>query len=446
MIHRLQKRFIAVTMLAVFLVLVILIGAVNIVNYRSIGRRSDTVIETIVENRGMYPVPRPRGGEWHHDKKEENKNPNDHWDSRYELDRGDPPSMFERWRYFLHPGEWKEMPYEVRYFAIYLDNQTNKLLEINSEKIHSVLEEQAIKMAKQLAKGRKTKGYYNNFRFRVVTEGRVTMVVCLERTRELSNFYTFLTISITLSVVALLLVWLLVYLFSKRAVRPIAESYEKQKEFITNAGHELKTPLAIIQSCTDVVEMENGESKWTGGIHEQVDRLSKMTEELVTLSRMDESAMNIDKRKLNFSELAVKTLEPFTLMAEDQGKKLQLDIAPNVLMKGNERTLKQLCSVLADNAVKYSRPHSEIRIALQKKGHRVYFGTDNEAEGLKKGSYNHLFDRFYRGDTSHNTETGGYGIGLSMAQSIVQGHGGKITAVSRTGEKLEILAVMPDDL
>lgn len=272
------------------------------------------------------------------------------------------------------------------------------------------------------------------------------MVICLERTRELSNYYTFLTASIFMSLLALLLVFILVRVFSRRAVRPIAESYEKQKEFITNAGHELKTPLAIIQSCTDVVEMENGESKWTQGIHDQVGRLSTMTEELVTLSRMDESAMNLEKRRMNYSDVAEKTLEPFALLAEEQGKTLHLKIAPDVELMGNERTLKQLCSILADNAVKYSCEGSDICIALKKKGHKVTLETRNRADGLKKGNYSHLFDRFYRGDTSHNSEKAGYGIGLSMAQSIVQGHGGKITAVSRDGESLEIIAVIPDDL
>lgn len=456
MIQRLQKRFIAVTMLAVFLVLVVLIGAMNVINYQSIAKRSDTVIDTIVEHQGMYPMPQ---NQWEHHrdkedhdkhKKEEHKKDDDrpgyHWDNRHEMGSGPQQGVFQQWRYFLHPDEWKELPFEIRYFSIYLNADTHKVMGINSEKIHSVSEAEAVQLAKDLASGRKSHGYRNNFRFRVLKEGGVIMVVCLERTRELSNFYTFLTTSILISVLALLLIFILVYLFSRRAVRPVAESYEKQKEFITNAGHELKTPLAIIESCTEVVEMENGESKWTGGIHEQVKRLSTMTEELVTLSRMDESAMNIDKRKLDFSEIAQRTLEPFLLMAEEQGKTLTLDIEPGVIMKGNERTLKQLCSILTDNAIKYSRDGSEIYIALKKKGHKVTLESKNESDGLKKGNYSHLFDRFYRGDTSHNTRTGGYGIGLSMAQSIVQGHGGRITAVSRDGETLEISAVMPDDL
>lgn len=458
MIQRLQKRFIAVTMLAVFLVLLVLIGVVNIVNYQSIAKRADSVITTIVEHQGIYPMPRNQWEPPHHDKKndqhgghkdehrKEEERPGYHWDNRHELPPGEQKGIFQQWRYFLRPEDWRELPFEIRYFSIYMNTKTGKVMGINSEKIHSVSETEAVQLAKELASGRKDRGYRNNFRFRVMKEGNITMVVCLERTRELSNFYTFLTTSILISVLALLLIFVLVYLFSRRAVRPIAESYEKQKEFITNAGHELKTPLAIIESCTDVVEMENGESKWTGGIHEQVKRLSTMTEELVTLSRMDESAMNIEKRKLNYSEIAKKTLEPFLLMAEEQGKTLNLDIQPDVLMKGNERTLKQLCSILADNAIKYSRDGTEIQIALRKKGHRVTLESKNESDGLKKGSYSHLFDRFYRGDTSHNSETGGYGIGLSMAQSIVQGHGGRITAVSRDGETLEISAVMPDDL
>lgn len=448
MIQKLQKRFIAVTMLAVFLVLVVLIGTLNIINYHSIATRSDAVISTIAEHNGRYPMPKPKPRK-NPPKDSEHKpvDQDNHWDNRkHEPDQNRQMSLFEQWRYFLQPNQWQEMPFEVRYFTIVLDAKTNELVSANSERIYSVTESEAVEMAKQLATKRSKTGYRNSFRYSVLTKDGKTMVICLDRTRELSNFYVFLTTSLLIAALAFLLIFLLVYLFAKRAVRPIAESYEKQKEFITNAGHELKTPLAIIESCTEVVEMENGESKWTDGIHDQVNRLSTMTEELVTLSRMDESAMNLDKRKLNYSDVAVKTLEPFTLMAEEQGKKLNLHIAPNVLINGNERTLKQLCSILTDNAIKYSTDGSTIQITLRKKGHKVYFGTTNASEGLKKGSYNQLFDRFYRGDTSHNSETGGYGIGLSMAQSIVQGHDGRITAVSRDGETLDILAVMPDDL
>lgn len=477
MIQRLQKRFIAVTMLAVFLVLLVLIGAVNIINYRSIATRSDLVIDTIAKHDGMYPMP---ANNWQKREREEKARdqaqregaahnnrdsgkaqtgrddsgdgahtrgrPQYHWDDRHELERGERKSPFQQWKYFLRPNESRELPFEIRYFTITLNAKTHKVMGINSAKIHSVDEAEAVQMAKELAAGRRTKGYRNNFRYQVVPKDGVLMVICLERTRELSNYYTFLTASIFMSLLALLLVFILVRVFSRRAVRPIAESYEKQKEFITNAGHELKTPLAIIQSCTDVVEMENGESKWTQGIHDQVGRLSTMTEELVTLSRMDESAMNLEKRRMNYSDVAEKTLEPFALLAEEQGKTLHLKIAPDVELMGNERTLKQLCSILADNAVKYSCEGSDICIALKKKGHKVTLETRNRADGLKKGNYSHLFDRFYRGDTSHNSEKAGYGIGLSMAQSIVQGHGGKITAVSRDGESLEIIAVIPDDL
>ena len=152
----------------------------------------------------------------------------------------------------------------------------------------------------------------------------------------------------------------------------MAESYEKQKQFITDAGHEIKTPLTIIDSCTEVIEMEQGESKWTQGIRGQVRRLTALTASLVSLTRMDEA-----EGRLDMQELALQS---------------------DLYLRGNEAALRQLCSILADNAVKYAQKNTTISFRLRQKGRRVYLSCENQAEGLTRGSYDRLFDRFYRAD------------------------------------------------
>ena len=430
MIETLRRRFIGVTMLSVFLVLLILISAINLANFHSTNERADAMLGEIAASGGVLPKDPP--GEQKHD------GPRSEQQQR-EMKKGiEKKKAQKKHHVFDPPGESSESRFEARYFTVYLDGN-KQVAGLYTEKIHAVTNAEAKKMAVKLVASGKTSGYIDHFRYLVTPN----MVICLERYRDLSSFYSFLVISYSLSALALLLVFLLVLLFSRRAVAPVAESYDKQKEFITNAGHELKTPLAIIQSCTGVIEMENGETKWTNGIHEQVDRLSTMTADLVSLSRMDESSMKLEKVPLDFSEIAEKTLRPFAMVAEEKGKPMEIQIQPGITVHGNERTLKQLCSILADNAIKYATPGTKIKITLSKHGKRAYLISDNQAENVKKGSHRELFNRFYRGDTSHSSKTSGYGIGLSMAQSIVRGHEGDITAESPDGKRLVISASIP---
>ncbi len=437
MIQKLRKQFIGAAMLAIVLIMVVLMTTINVVNYQSIGRKADVTLSTIAKEGGQVNPPEKRAGD--------RKKAVEFNDGKHEPPQHDNGgrNIFKWWYYYLHPSESSEMPFEARYFTVVYD-EAGKVQTIYAKHIHSVTESEAVSMSKEILDSKKDSGYTDNFRYMVTKDGNNTMVICLDRTRELSSFYTFLTTTILLGILTVLIFYILVLLFSKRIVRPMAESYEKQKQFITNAGHELKTPLAVIDSCTEVIEMTEGESKWTEGIHDQVKRLGTMTADLVNLSRMDESADTMEKTELDLTELADDTLNPFTLRAMEQGYKLNLEIADNVTIYGNERSLRQLFSILADNALKYAVPETEILLYLRKKGHKIYIGSKNRAEDLKKGDHSQLFDRFYRGDQSHNSEKRGYGIGLSMAQSISHAHGGTISAVSETEGVLEICAVLPE--
>lgn len=249
--------------------------------------------------------------------------------------------------------------------------------------------------------------------------------------------------SILVSLCGILGVFGLVVPLSRHAIQPVAESYEKQKQSITNAGHEIKTPLAIIDSCAEVLEMEQGENKWTSGIRGQVKRLSALTASLVFLARMDEGGASLTRARTEFSlsEAVADMLEPFALLAESGHLHLTSEIQPNVTYCGSEQMLRQLCSILADNAVKYALPQSEIHFTLVRRGKKIVLTSENQAENLTAGDQRVLFDRFYRGDTFHSSEKSGYGIGLSMAQAIAIAHGGKITADS-DGKVLRITVTL----
>lgn len=452
MIERIRKRFIHVTILSVLMALLLIMGTFNFVAFRSVRTNADLILDLMANNGGDFPdrIPEEYKGiieGFGHAAAFAERND---FNKEFEED-----NLENRARYFNNnalQGErhytfspvTDETPYETRYFSVVLDDK-NEPLSVNTGRIASVNEEDATRYAQSLQHiGATESGFLGVYRYRVQKAQNGTMYLFLDCSSDLYNSIYLLIVSLMIAAAALLLISMLVILFSKRAIRPIQESYDKQRKFITNAGHELKTPLAIIDSCTEVLEMTEGESKWTEGIHEQVGRLTTMTGELISMAKMAESDLELNKRDLDLSELCRETLEPFGLMAEEQGLGYVMDITPDIPFFGNEQTLKQLCSILADNAVKYAAPGTTIYMTLKKKGRRLHLSSDNVAEGIRKGNRNELFERFYRGDTSHSQETKGYGIGLSMAQTITELHNGRISANSEDGERLKITASFPE--
>lgn len=451
MIERIRKRFIHSTIASVLIALILIMGTFNFLAFRSVRVNADLLLDLMAHNGGDFPerIPDEYKGIIEDfgnaasfiDDDFPDDDPIDS-DARVKDNEG-VRAQSDRYRTFSAVTD--ETPYETRYFSVIL-NGDDTTRAVNTGRIASVSAADAARYAKSLRSiGASGTGFLGVYRYRVQpVENDGTMYLFLDCTSDLYNTIYILILSLLIGLAALLLISLLVVLFSKKAIKPIAESYDKQQKFITNAGHELKTPLAIIDSCTEVIEMTDGENKWTSGIHEQVERLSSMTAELISMAKMSESDLELNKRDLDLSELCRETLEPFGLMAEEQGLGYELNITPDIPFFGNEQTLRQLCSILADNAVKYATPGTTIVMSLRKKGRRVLLSSNNAAEGIEKGNRGELFERFYRGDTSHSSEKKGYGIGLSMAETITELHNGRITAASEDGERLTITASFPE--
>lgn len=419
MIRRLRHSFVGITMLSVVLVLSLLMGTINVVNYISKDRSNAQLLQMLADNNGSMPSGTTP--------------PSVQPDSNVSA----PPEKPEESD--TKPRNWSaETPYETRYFSVAL-NESGETVSVDTGKIAAISSSDAISLAQSLSASGKTSGYSGNYKFcTAVNSDGQTIYIFLDCTRDLSSVRQFLRYSLLISLGGTIAIFFVAVLLSRRAVRPIAETYEKQKHFITDASHEIKTPLAVIASCTDVLEMEQGESKWSQGIRSQVERLTELTQGLVSLARMDEHTGLLASEEINFSELLEETITPFILMAQNKGQQFQLRCDPGIKIQGDRQKLQQLCSILADNAVKYTPKGGNISFTLQQKGRKINFVAENDAEGLSSGSQKHLFDRFYRGDQSRSSQCPGYGIGLSLAQSIVAAHGGKIEAASRDGASLTI--------
>lgn len=419
MVRKLRMKFIILSMVSVAVVLSVFLGIINAANYWRVTADADQTLEMMADNKGRFPELRP-------------------FPDREMKRRNEPGKDKRREKTFDMS---LELPYELRYFSVLLD-ENGESIETDTGKVAAVDDETAAEYAKEAAKSFGTTGFFGNYRYRKQEERKNLRVIFLDCRRTLNVFRTFLAVSIAVSLVGMAAVFLLVFWLSGKAVRPFIESYEKQKRFITDAGHEIKTPLTVIDADAAVLEMEYGENEWLSDIQKQTERLKELTNALIFLSKTEEKAGEDLWIEFPVSEVAKQEAQSFALLAKAHNKELCCRIEPELSYFGDEKNIRRLFSVLLDNAVKYSTEDGEIIFSLYRKGKKLVLSVLNEADNIDREKAAHLFDRFYRADQSRNSDTGGYGIGLSIAKAIAEGHKGKITAEVKGGKMLEITAVL----
>jgi signal transduction histidine kinase len=266
------------------------------------------------------------------------------------------------------------------------------------------------------------------------------ILVALDISSDRGNLLRILGISVLIAALWWAAMLLPVHALAKRAIAPTALSIERQKQFVTNAGHELKTPLAIIQANTDALELYTGESKWTRNIRAQTVRLDGLMQNLLTLSRMDENSLQLEKKPFVLDLLVGEVWENFAEPAAGRKLSVQIKNEENRELKvlANRESIAQLLSILFDNAVKYTPRGGRIGIDLMSAADGVHLVQSNtilkeEAEKLRDGNPDRLFDRFYRTDSDRSRKKGGYGIGLSIAESICTQYKGTIRVSWKDG-------------
>ena len=506
MLKKLRRKFIAIAMISVSIVLIAIVGTINIANYISTNDSLDARLELIAGNGGTFPdlssqapqKPEDSGITDSDTETEDNNAKNTVSDTDLEdgktenavsdteagnnsTSMKEPPSgtgdmqppegmgQDDLKRHGISP----ESQFDTRYFTVTI-SESGDVEKIDTGKIASISSETAAEYAKTLWTSGRTgdgkSGYMDSYKYMTVDKDGSTMYIFLNCQRELSTIKTYIWASAGISALGLIVVFVMIYFFSGKVLKPVSESYEKQKRFITDASHEIKTPLTIIDANTEVIEMMEGENEWTQSTRKQVARLTSLTEKLVFLSRMDEEATKLEMLEFSLSDAILDTAEPFKAVAQTKQKQLDIDVAEGVSYTGDEKTIRQLVSLLLDNAMKYSGGSSVnhengnfkqsdndlgmtvskplIKLSMKPSGKNriiTVWNTVDESANIQKGRQDMLFERFYRADASHNSKTGGFGIGLSAAYAIVKAHKGKITARSEDGRSIEFTVIFYDN-
>lgn len=272
-----------------------------------------------------------------------------------------------------------------------------------------------------LEKG-KTDGWYGSLQYFRKDYDRGTLVVFSDRSAEQLLLHKVLLVSILVFLLMEGVVFFLTMILTKRAMRPMQETFERQRQFISDAGHELKTPLTIISANVDILHDEIGENKWLSYIQSQAERMRVLVGEMMNLTKLEMGDKEKDFVDFSLSEAVSGAALPFEGQAFEQEKQLELEIQEDISYHGNPDQIKQLVGIFMDNALKYSKEHGEIRVTLQQVQNKKTLKVYNTGKGIPESEKEKIFQRFYRSDASRARATGGYGLGLSIAQSIADAH------------------------
>lgn len=408
MTRRLFGRFFVVGAVSVAFLIILTVGMMQILNFCNVSRKADETLQVLWLHGGMIL----------HDKERE------------------PAPNMQR------PRPDEDVPYKIRYFKISFD-RNGAFIAADMRKIVGVTREEALDAAQAIRISGKEKGYWNVYRYLVIRDRDGDHVLFLDCATELSSCWSYLRVSAAIAAAGYLAALVFVLLIIRRALIPIQESMERQRQFVTDAGHELKTPLAIILANTEVLEMTCGENQWLASTRRQAMRMDQLVQNLLALAKVDEQQARLEHRVFPLGEAAAACAESFATMAAAAGLRMRLEIERTLRYCGDSEKLRELMGILLDNAVKYTPPGGEILFSVKRHGRTVILREENDCGQAPTEDLSRLFDRFYRADSSRNQATGGSGIGLAIARAIVQAHNGKISAAMTDQGKICFTVQLP---
>ncbi|MBR5312444.1 MAG: HAMP domain-containing histidine kinase [Clostridia bacterium] len=404
MTKTLKRRFIFFTMTAVTCLLVFIVLAINTLNWMMLESQSDMVLQTLVDADGSF--------------------------LKMDFDRPPP---------FFRPLDMDRMR-SSRFFIVESD-AAGEVSSVNIDQISSIDSETARSYAEKALRSGDDSGRIDGYKFAVKETRSGKLLFFMDVSGQNESFRMVLFASTAIAVLCWVILLTIVILLSGRVIRPVIAGMEKQKQFITNAGHEMKTPLAIIQSNNDTMALIHGENKYNVHIRNQTKRLNGLMSNLLTLAKLDEE-IPLPTETVDISETACELLPIYEEEAQSRELRFRAQIEPGIVMQTNRDSFRQMLTILLDNAVKYTPNGGEIRLTLAGEGRHLRIIEENTCDPTLEPDPERLFERFYRGDAARtqSKDSSGYGIGLSAARAICENFGGKLTAEYPDGRTIRFTA------
>jgi signal transduction histidine kinase len=422
MIRRLQLKFMCIVLIIITLLLGGVIFTLNI-SMRKIGdAQMNRVMDELINSDGGKPR---------------------NWMQPFESNKAIPP--MEPTVEIKEQGNktdnfYRKLPFDIlsmrTQFCVKM-NREGKLLQVASQfPVHYTDLELA-----SLLEGVKTqnedRGVITGLRYRVVEKEYGFLVVFVDRRVEDNMLYRFLEMSLITYSLTLFVVLIITWFLSRWAVQPVKTAFIKQKQFVADASHELKTPLSVISTNIDVIEGQVGTNKWFGYIKDEVQRMSTLVKDLLYLAKCDSNEILYEFKEFNLSRAMYSATLPFESVIYEKGLDLQINIEPDLMYLGDESHIKQIAIIFIDNAIKNTKEKGQIIFTLKNQGSKKYLSVYNTGDGLDQSELKKVFERFYRSDVSRTRDTGGSGLGLSIAATIAEAHKAKIGVTSEKGKWIE---------
>lgn len=399
MLKKLKIKFYLISLLSILFVLATTITVINIANYSYIEKSATTTLNEVIDH-GLEE--KGHGGDVPPENVDES-----------EFAPGD------------RPGDKRGFIKNSFFISVY--DKDGNLTDYNYDHVFGTNEEACKNLSLQALNGELKGKKYGDYRFKVAQkDDGLTYVAFVDLKIDLENANHFLLVSSLISVGAYIVLAALIFVISKIALRPSEEAYKKQKKFITNASHELKTPLTVISADLDLVELDHGKSEWTESIRSQVNRLTTMTKQLVDLSRLEEDdSSNYPFEDFSVNEVCDKVIKDFEPLFKKEGIKFSQHITGNLTIYGNKYLIEDMLHIFFENSLKYTGGDKKASYFVVSEGSKrgVEFKFSNTLDKDDETDTKQIMERFYR---SPSVKKEGSGIGLSIAQEIINLHKGKI--------------------
>lgn len=395
MIKKTQYKFIAITLGAISLVLALILGILNLCIYMAVLFNAHDNIEQIRDRRGFIY--------------------SSHSDNFF---TDEPDEVLNKLG-----GDGK-----VSYMYVRISNinrTTPPFITTNMSDTYTA--DEIYFVASRLMEEDIDEGFYRDMMYEITRDDLYTAVVLVDLSGEISFLVSLFRMSVAIVIASLIFVFIFSYYLSRWAIKPVKTALENQRRFISDASHELKTPLAVISANADVLETEIGENKWLSNIKNQAEDMSALVFDLLDLAKMDETVDELVLSEFDLSNVVLSKSLEFECTAFESGKTFEQNITDGIRYRGNEEAIRHLVTILIDNAIKHSDEKGMIRVTLTASGNKKIFQVYNTGNGIRNSEKDKIFERFYRSDESRSKSTGGYGLGLSIAKAIVDAHNGTIS-------------------